>query len=282
MKSYYEDESVTLYLGDALATLAGMESESVHCVVTSPPYYALRDYGEPGQYGLESTPAAYVETMRAVFAEVRRVLAVDGTLWLNLGDSYAGTGETGRKDAQEITRGGLPHYGSLQQAERRERRIRVDYGMPPKNLLGVPWRVAFALQDGGWILRSDIIWGKPNAMPESVADRPSCTYEHVFLFARAARYHFDLDAIREPLLHPEAADGTRVFGEGKIGGSGRRSGFHPSTYGMVPGQDRPRSGGRGRHHDAANPKGRNPGDGVGASHARTVRRGTAAGGTTSG
>lgn len=232
MKPYYQDESLTLWHGDALAVLRTLPDGAADCVVTSPPYYGLRDYGEPGQYGLEASSAEYVETMRAVFAEVRRILAKDGTLWLNLGDSYAGTGETGRKDAQEITRGGLPHYGTLQQSERHARRIRVDYGRAPKNLLGIPWRVAFALQDDGWILRNAVVWDKPNAMPESVTDRLSCTYETVFLFTKNPRYWFDLDAIREPLLHPEAL-----------------------SRGI-----RPKNGGPGPHHDEANPKGRNPGD----------------------
>lgn len=197
MTSHYADDQVTLWHGDALDVLRELPAESVHCVVTSPPYYGLRDYGEPGQYGLEPTPAAYVETMRAVFAEVRRVLAADGTLWLNIGDSYAGTGETGRKDAQEIGRNGLPQYGSMVQAERSARRLRVDYGLPAKNLLGVPWRVAFAFQDDGWVLRSEIIWAKRNMLPDPATDRPSRAHEHVFLFAKQPRYWYDADAIRE-------------------------------------------------------------------------------------
>jgi site-specific DNA-methyltransferase (cytosine-N4-specific) len=232
-----------LYHGDALAVLRTMPGESVDCCVTSPPYFALRDYGEPGQYGLESSPAEYVETMRAVFGEVRRVLADDGTLWLNIGDSYAGTGETGRNDAQEIGRDNLPQYGSFVQAERKARRLRVDYGLAPKNLLGIPWRLAFALQDDGWTLRSDVIWHKPNAMPESVTDRPSTTYEHVFLLAKQPRYRFNLDAIREP-----AGDyGGVTWGERKENGE-------PTRYGL---------GGMksvGATVLAANPKGRNPGD----------------------
>lgn len=265
---YFVDDAVTLHHGDALAVLTTLPAGSVDCCVTSPPYFGLRDYGEPGQYGLESSPAEYVETMRAVFGEVRRVLAVDGTCWLNLGDSYAGTGETGRNDAQEITRNGLPDYGTLQQAERRDRRIRTDYGRASKNLLGIPWRVALALQDDGWWLRNAIVWHKANAMPESVADRPSTTYEHVFLLAKSPRYHFDLDAIREPLACPEALDGTRVFGgnahgAGGIGATQRRRGKHPSVYGTAvpPGANRPKgAGAEGWRHTAEHPKGRNPGD----------------------
>lgn len=186
---YYTDEQVTLYCGDALNALRTMPDTSVDCVVTSPPYYGLRDYGEPGQYGLESSPAAYVETMRAVFAEVRRVLAPDGTLWLNLGDSYATT-QTG-------TRGSSSALTNAKIVES-QRGIGLHSGLPQKNLLGIPWRVAFALQDDGWILRNAIVWDKPNAMPESVTDRLSTTYETVFMFARSPRYWFDLDAVREP------------------------------------------------------------------------------------
>jgi site-specific DNA-methyltransferase (cytosine-N4-specific) len=158
---YYSDDTVTLWHGDSLEVLSGMAAQSVDCCVTSPPYFGLRDYGSDGQYGLEASPAEYVETMRAVFAEVRRVLAGDGTLWLNIGDSYSGSA---------------------------------------KNLMGMPWRVAFALQDDGWILRNAIIWHKPNAMPESVTDRLSTRYEQVFMFSKSRRYWFDLDPIREPIV----------------------------------------------------------------------------------
>src|SRR5690606_7305673 len=155
-------------------------------------------YGEPGQYGLEATPAEYVETMRQVFAEVRRVLAGDGTLWLNIGDSYSATeGQGNRGEASGLEGGGRPSFrrdGATVSAPRR-----AASGMPPKNLLGIPWRLAFVLQDDGWTLRNAVVWHKPNAMPESVADRLSSRYEHVFLFSRSRRYWFDLDPIREPL-----------------------------------------------------------------------------------
>ena len=186
---HYRDEQVTLLLGDALAVAAEMADDSVDCIVTSPPYFRLRDYGTEGQYGLESSPAEYVETMRALFSELRRVLADDGTLWLNLGDSYySGRGNPGPNSADEkqpARRGWI----------RPQDRGGVEWSTP-KNLLGIPWRVAFALQDDGWILRNAIIWHKPNAMPESVADRLSGRYEHVFLFSKSPRYYFDLDAVR--------------------------------------------------------------------------------------
>jgi len=154
---FYRDDTITLHHGDSLEVARTLETGSVDCIVTSPPYYGLRDYGNDGQYGLEDTPADYVETLRALFSELRRLLSSDGTLWLNIGDSY------GRN----------------------------------KRLLGVPWRVALELQDDGWILRNSIIWHKPNAMPESVTDRLSVRHENLFMFSKASRYWFDLDPIRE-------------------------------------------------------------------------------------
>jgi site-specific DNA-methyltransferase (cytosine-N4-specific) len=238
MTPYYADEQATLLLGDALTVLGNLPDGSADCIVTSPPYFGLRDYGTPGQYGLEATPAEYVETMRTVFEEARRVLADDGTLWLNLGDSYAyppgsaGRQGNGQRKGREFTAEGLLGTRAL----------------PPKNLLGIPWRAAFALQDDGWILRNEIIWSKPNAMPESVTDRLSTRHEHLFLFSKQQRYWFDLDAIREPLARPEAVGEGIVFGGakgpgGKLGASGRRSGGNPSIYGAT-----------------GETKGRNPGD----------------------
>jgi site-specific DNA-methyltransferase (cytosine-N4-specific) len=203
--------------------------------------------------------------MRAVFGQVRRVLADDGTLWLNIGDSYST-----RKVVRDSSHQPGFHPDRLdhdtigkswaQNAAEGNARMPGGYGLPEKNLLGVPWRVAFALQDDGWILRSAIIWHKPNAMPESVTDRLSTRYEHLFLFSKSRRYWFDLDVIREPLAYPDAADGSRVFGGANkaadltTGSSARRTG---NRYGAA------RAGGgreQGDDHDAANPRGRNPGD----------------------
>lgn len=210
MSVYYSDDLVTLHHGDALSVMRSLPDASVDCCVTSPPYYGLRDYGSEGQYGLEASPAEYVETMRALFSEVRRVLADDGTLWLNIGDSYSGSwGNQGRKEGRGTQRpvngqmltpvhdGRYPTEGSRTGA--------IKPGAPPaKNLMGIPWRVAFALQDDGWVLRNDIIWAKPNPMPMSVKDRLNMTHEHVFLFAKRSRYWFDLDPIRdEPRMTPE-------------------------------------------------------------------------------
>jgi site-specific DNA-methyltransferase (cytosine-N4-specific) len=184
---YYRDEQVTLLLGDALEQLRTLPEASIDCCVTSPPYYGLRDYGVAGQYGLEDSPAAYIETMRAVFAEVRRVLAEDGTLWLNIGDSYAyppgsaGRQGSGQRAGRTVTTEALPGTRAL----------------PPKNLMMIPARVAIALQDDGWILRSEIIWAKRNLMPEAVTDRPTRAHEQIYLFAKQPRYWYDADAIRE-------------------------------------------------------------------------------------
>lgn len=164
---------------------------SVQCVVTSPPYLGLRDYGVPGQIGLEDTPDAFVETMREVFAEVWRVLRDDGTLWLNLGDSY------------NAYNGGAGPSSSLSQTQSRERpQLSTGYGLKvktlkPKDLMGIPWRVALALQSDGWFLRSDIIWHKASPMPESVTDRPTKAHEYLFLLAKSDRYFYDADAVRE-------------------------------------------------------------------------------------
>ena len=184
---FYSDDQVTLFDGDALEVARHMDDGVADCIVTSPPYFGLRDYGTDGQYGLEASPAEYVETMRALFAELRRVLADDGTLWLNIGDSYSAGGHGGN-------RGGNLESDHLDKTPGKP--VRVP-GFAPKNLLGIPWRVAFALQDDGWILRNAIVWNKPNAMPESVTDRLSGRYEMVFMLSKKPKYWFDLDPIRE-------------------------------------------------------------------------------------
>lgn len=182
MSAYYADDTMTLLLGDTLDVLRDIPDASVDCIVTSPPYYGLRDYGTSGQYGLEESPQAYVEVLRAVFTEARRVLTVDGTLWLNLGDSY-------------YSAKGAPVGRDLKQRARRGFVRPLDgpgLGVPRKSLLGMPWRVALALQNDGWTLRSDIIWRRTTSIPEPTArDRPWRTYEHVFLLSRSARYRFD-------------------------------------------------------------------------------------------
>jgi DNA modification methylase len=199
-------------VGDVRDRLAAVEAGSVQTCVTSPPYWGLRDYGNEGQIGLEGTPEEFVESLCLVFDEVWRVLADDGTLWLNLGDSYNssasnqnGTGNTtvtgGRHD-----RGGERRKGLLTDA------------LPVKSLVGIPWRVAFALQARGWVLRSEIIWAKPNPMPESVTDRPTKSHEHIFLLAKSSKYFYDHEAIKEPVVTENAGKNIR-FGGTKYGDS---------------------------------------------------------------
>jgi DNA modification methylase len=282
--AYYADPHLALYTGDALDVLSELPEDSVHCVVTSPPYWALRDYGtatwiggttdcahsarpasvtpsaahregnprtcqhcgaihQDRQYGLEATAEDYVDTLRAVFTQLRRVLIDTGTVWLNLGDSY--------RDAPP------------------KRRTRI---LPRKNLRGMPWRVAFALQADGWILRNAIVWHKPNAMPESVRDRLSTRYEMLFLFAAQQRYWFDLDAIREP--PPTRPDTLRkgivIKGLDKSGRAGvnstvqrrRHSAYRKYSTtepfaGAPPGSAMTPTG---RRHTATHPRGSNPGD----------------------
>lgn len=210
----FQGSHVTLYNGDALETLRTLPDGSVDCCVTSPPYWGLRDYGEDGQMGLESTPEEYVAGMVRVFAEVRRVLSDDGTLWLNLGDSYAnnfGTCNAGASATVGATVSGV-----------QTARNRVPAGLKPKDLVGIPWRVAFALQADGWYLRSDIIWAKPNPMPESVQDRPTKAHEYVFLLSKSQRYHYDADAIREPHSDVSLARAKRNRGGGKYIGADPR------------------------------------------------------------
>lgn len=180
----------TILNGDVIACLRSLPDACVQCVVTSPPYWGLRDYGVEGQIGLEPTPGEYVEKMIEVFREVKRVLRDDGTLWLNLGDTYASAWACGRRN--------VVGNGSMENGKRDSRPNRVSGDIKEKDMVGIPWRVAFALQADGWYLRSDIIWSKPNPMPESVTDRPTKSHEYVFLLAKRERYFYDIDSIRDP------------------------------------------------------------------------------------
>lgn len=174
--------------GDALEVLRTMPDQLVQCCMTSPPYWRLRDYGVDGQIGLESTPAEYIEKMVAVFREVRRVLRDDGLLWLNIGDSYNGSKQSCGTNSISGIGGCQPHGGILKDAP----------GLKPKDLVGIPWMLAFALQADGWWLRQDIIWHKPNPMPESIRDRCTKAHEYVFLLSKSERYFFDSEAMQEP------------------------------------------------------------------------------------
>ena len=219
--------------GDVMEQLRTLGDGSVHCVVTSPPYWGLRDYGAAGQIGLEKTPDEYVARLVAVFGEVWRVLRDDGTLWLNLGDSYAASGKGtchnpggGPKSlVQEKERFPLDR-GSV--ASLREN------GLKPKDLVGIPWRVALALQADGWWLRSEVIWAKKAPMPESVRDRPTRSHEKVFLLTKAARYFYDQDAVRE-----QPADYSRKGGSATYTANGSTTnGVGSSSFHQMSGRGR--------------------------------------------
>jgi DNA modification methylase len=195
----------TIYVGDSLTTLLRLPECSVQCCVTSPPYWGLRDYGVAGQLGMEATPEAYVQAMVDLFREVRRVLTDDGTLWLNLGDSYAAN-RGGTTPPAETLAGGVNGWTADGDRVNRDRhdgynlsRDARRIGLKHKDLVGIPWRVALALQADGWYLRQDIIWHKPNPMPESVRDRCTKSHEYLFLLSKSERYFFDGAAIAEPI-----------------------------------------------------------------------------------
>lgn len=241
MSLYYQDDQTVLHHGDAATVLATLPDDSVDCIVTSPPYFGLRDYGVDGQIGAEASPAEFVAAMVAVFREARRVLADDGTLWVNLGDSYSSGARTS--------------YADTGKASGRIGTTRQPSSLPGKNLLGIPWRVAFALQDDGWILRNDIIWSKPNGMPESVNDRLASKHEHLFLLTKSPKYHFDLDAIREP--HSEATVARLAAGPVAIARRtpGEKRDAH--VYGAASGTNLTVTGER---HNSGHGGGKNPGD----------------------
>lgn len=251
----------TIHVGDCLDTLRAMEADSVHCVVTSPPYFGLRDYGHPGQIGAEDSFPQYVETMREVFRCVWRVLREDGTIWLNLGDSYAGSwGNQGRKSerggqrpvngpmlqkfgqemhAEECDMDGYCMCGAsaiYQQRSKTGSQERTP-GVRAKSLIGVPWRVALALQTDGWILRRDIVWHKPAPMPESIRDRCTTAHEYVFHMAKSPSYFYDGDAIREP-------DSGCPAGNGMLG---RQGGSRDTALAGSPGSAEPWQPGGGRN-----------------------------------
>jgi len=205
-----------ILVGNCLDTLKTLKDKSVNCCVTSPPYFGLRDYGNDNQIGLESSPEEYVNNLVKVFREVKRVLKDDGTLWLNLGDSYASRQSardrvSGYSDKQSTNKGKL---GGKQD---------IPLGLKQKDLIGIPWRVAFALQQDGWYLRQDIIWHKPNPMPESVRDRCTKSHEYIFLLSKNKKYYYDNEIIKEP-----AKDwGTRDRKNGKYHNEG--TGLNPHT-----------------------------------------------------
>jgi DNA modification methylase len=209
--------TVRIINADVMEGLRQLPDESVHCVVTSPPYWGLRDYGVDGQIGLEATPDAFVARMVEVFREVRRVLRADGTCWLNLGDSYNNRTRVRSTSHQPGLNGIVDGSWADRAAGGGVRMSHGMDGLKEKDLVGMPWRVAFALQADGWWLRSDIIWSKPNPMPESVTDRPTKAHEYVFLLTKSERYFYDADAVKEPAsyLQPNSPGSiTSPYGQG--------------------------------------------------------------------
>lgn len=191
-----------IHVGDCIETMRRLDAGSVHTCVTSPPYFGLRDYGHDRQIGLEDTPDEFVAKLVDVFREVRRVLRDDGTLWLNLGDSYA----SGTKGSGGVGKSTLGPNRDLQNIDfQKMEPRRFACGLADKQLIGIPWRVAFALQADGWYLRQDIIWHKPNPMPESVRDRCTKAHEYIFLLSKGPRYYFDAEAIKEPVAASTAS-----------------------------------------------------------------------------
>lgn len=188
----------TILRGDALELLRTLPPESVHTCVTSPPYYGLRDYGADGQIGKEETPEEYIEKLLLVFREVHRVLTHDGTLWVNIGDSYAGSGKGRMADGTHYDKKPSKSNSYKGTCEGHLKKTRAT-GCKPKDLIGMPWMLAFALRAEGWYLRQDIIWQKPNCMPESVQDRCTKSHEYIFLLSKQEKYYFDAKAIREPV-----------------------------------------------------------------------------------
>jgi DNA modification methylase len=217
--------------GDVREQLASLPDGCVQTCVTSPPYFGLRDYGHAGQIGLELTPDAYIHALSDVFMEVRRVLADDGTLWVNIGDSYA---------AHEGQRKVTDAAGPKQQTKRGSTGVASRHveGLKAKDLIGIPWRLAFQLQTDGWYLRSDIIWSKPNPMPESVTDRPTKAHEYIFLLSKSQRYFYDSEAIQEGRADLRVTSGHKARATGERNAGGRTDGLTRPGGDMVMGDTR--------------------------------------------
>ena len=227
----YQDGNLTLHCGDALSVLRTMPDGSVQTCVTSPPYWSLRDYGVADQLGLEKTPEEYVAKLVAIFRELKRVLRDDGTIFLNLGDTYSAQRWTGSGKGQPMNKYKDGH---------RDLNPEKLTSLPDKNLVGIPWRVAFALQSDGWYLRSDIIWAKKNCMPESVTDRPTKAHEYIFLLTKSQRYFYDAIAVKEENADPDRTNykpGKEAYTKGNVhddsGREQRNDGFAAYANGKV-------------------------------------------------
>jgi len=223
---YYQDKWSTIYNGNVFDVLPTLPDSSVDCCITSPPYWGLRDYGKEGQIGLEKTPEEYVDNIVKIFREVKRILKDSGTVWLNLGDSYAGGGrgwEYCEEGGKQLTNKGV--IGVV--------KSEVPKGLKPKDLVGIPWRCAFALQSDGWWLRQDIIWSKPNPMPESVTDRCTKSHEYIFLLSKSQKYYFDNEAIKEKTLTNDNTDRDRDASKlNNTPGRTRMAGLKTNDYEM--------------------------------------------------
>jgi len=243
MKPFYDHGGVTIHQGDALSTLKSLPDESVNCCVTSPPYWGLRDYGNDSQLGLEDTPEEYVSKMTTVFEEVKRILTDDGTLWLNLGDSYYGSrgnyggGNRGEGKQRLVKQGSLPNPAWEGREEYKPAATKKHPSVKPKDLVGIPWRVAFSLQADGWYLRQDIIWHKPNPMPESVTDRCTKAHEYLFLLSKSQKYHYDNEAIQEPAERAGCTPGGTKYSKpdasGTIMGRHTEASLHRAPVGTT-------------------------------------------------
>lgn len=248
--------SVAILVGDCREILKTIASDSVHCVVTSPPYWRLRDYGVANQVGQEASPEKFVTELVEIFREVRRVLRPDGSLWLNLGDSYVSSGGThdGRSDnqpgvgANQVWRNGSGRAdGIVDGRGQRNRNGNTVSNMKPKDLVGIPWRVALALQADGWWLRQDIIWSKPNPMPESVQDRCTKAHEYIFMLTKSAKYYYDADAIAEDAIYSGVTGQDASGYKNAANFSGKNSGGN-----LVRGEKPDKQRGHGRRHDGFN------------------------------
>lgn len=208
--------------GDCIETLQKLDDKSINTCITSPPYWGLRDYGESDQLGLEDTPEEFVENLVKVFREVKRVLRDDGTVWLNLGDSYAGNNS-------RASNNGRAGYGNPREGVYKK----TGKGLKTKDLIGIPWRVALALQQDGWYLRQDIIWHKPNPMPESVKDRCTKAHEYIFLLSKNVKYYFDNEAIKEDAKYPQGPNSPQSIKKG-VGKKGMDTRGGLSKIGAIP------------------------------------------------
>lgn len=266
--------AIDLHIGDCRTVLRSLPAESVHTVVTSPPYWSLRDYGVNGQYGLETTPLRYLARMRSVFREIRRVMRPDATLWLNMGDSHytprvpTGIGhnstingkgsQQAAQDARRTMRSGMQwsNRGSLTgglPSRRRAAGAAGMMGLKPKDMVGMPWLLALTLRADGWYLRSDIIWAKPSPMPESVRDRPTKAHEYLFLLSKSERYHFDLEAFKEPTsgnAHPRGQGVNPKARRPKVAGWADGAGKHEAVHHARAGHASPTKFARARQNES--------------------------------